>query len=358
VVTSKGFDDAKLGVRAEEWPVFLQLAAEIAELWPLSHLRNSVLTALGAMKAEICVGLVEEDTSEEAMARRMVQEAGFDHYLSTSALEKCGGNPERALELLARGWTPDDEEAMSMPGTTSSMSSMNFEPDAPMRCPFACPGAAPPVGHPPVGAGATSSSQAGAPVDDQLAIAIRALAEKGMAATQIAPLLSLAEATVTAVLAQGPSGVTQGRVLGSDLQKKLDDLLDEEPDFCCPVSLMLFVEPVIASDGFMYEKASIQGLLRNRMVSPMTREPLKKEFLPARQRKSATLEFRQTRSAELLAFAKEAAATQPQMAATALQRASEYVEVLKPATVPELARAAADLWRTVGQPVPAFLSAL
>jgi hypothetical protein len=164
-----------------------------------------------------------------------------------------------------------------------------------------------------------------------------------MAAAQIAPLLSLAESSVTAVLAQGPGIVAQGRVLGSDLQKKLDDLLEEEPDFCCPVSLMLFVEPVIASDGFMYEKASIQGLLQNRMVSPMTREPLKKEFLPARQRKSATLEFRQTRSAELLAFAKEAAATQPQMAATALQRASEYVEVLKPDTVPELSRQAAEL---------------
>jgi hemoglobin len=354
VVTSKGFDDAKLGVRAEEWPDFLQLAAEAAELWPLSHLRNSVLSALGAMKAEICTGIVAEDTSEEARARRMVQEAGFDHYLATSALERCGGDPLRALELLTRGWEPDNEETMSMPGTTSSMSSMNLDPDAP-RCPFACPGAAPPAGHPPLGAGAGSgSSQAAAPVDDQLGLAIRALAEKGMAAAQIAPLLSLSEASVVAVLAQGPS-VAQGRVLGSDLQKRLDDLLEEEADFCCPVSLMLYVDPVIASDGFMYEKASIQGLLRNRMVSPMTREPLKLEFLPARQRKSATLEFRQKRSAELLAFAKDAVASQPQMAATALQRASEYVEVLKPDTVPELSRQAAELWRKVGQPVPAFL---
>jgi hypothetical protein len=187
-----------------------------------------------------------------------------------------------------------------------------------------------------------------------LASAIRALAEKGMAPAAIAPLLGLDEASITAVLAQAP--INQGRVLGSQMQKTLDELLEEEPDLCCPVSLMLFVDPVIASDGFMYEKASIQGLLRNRMVSPMTRETLKKEFLPAKQRKSTALEFRQTRSKELLKFAHEAAAGQPQMAGAALQRASDYLEVLKPSQVPELAKQTAELWRKIGQPVPTVLA--
>jgi hypothetical protein len=176
-----------------------------------------------------------------------------------------------------------------------------------------------------------------------------------MAAAAIAPLLGIDEALVAAVLAQAPTG--QRRVLGSSMQKALDDLLEEEPDFCCPVSLMLFVDPVIASDGFMYEKASLQGLLRNRMVSPMTREPLKKEFLPAKQRRSAALEFRQTRSTELLKFAEEAAVAvaQPQMARAALERVSDYLEVLKPPQVPELAKHAAELWRKIGQPVPSVL---
>jgi hypothetical protein len=147
-------------------------------------------------------------------------------------------------------------------------------------------------------------------------------------------------------------------VLGSDLQRKLDELLEEDPDLCCPVSLMLFVEPVIASDGFMYEKSSIEGLLRNRMVSPMTREPLKKEYLPAKQRKSVTLAFRQERSRDLLKFAEEAAGRQaPQMAAEALQRASEHLEVLTPAQVPALAKDAVALWKKLGQPVPTFLDA-
>merc|ERR1712039_912242 len=124
------------------------------------------------------------------------------------------------------------------------------------------------------------------------------------------------EAAVAAVVSRGGG---QGRVLGSEMQAKLDKLLEEDPEFCCPVSLVLFVEPVVASDGFMYEKDSLQGLLRNRMASPMTREALKADFLPARQRRSATMEFRQTRSEELLAFAGEAAGVQPAMAIEALQ---------------------------------------
>lgn len=122
-----------------------------------------------------------------------------------------------------------------------------------------------------------------------------------------------------------------------------------------PVSLVLFVDPVVASDGFMYEKASLQGLLRNRMSSPMTREELKSDFLPARQRKSATIEFRQERSEELLTFADQAADSQPAMSTEALQRATEYIEVLKPSKVPSLAARAAALWRKIGQPLPTVL---
>merc|ERR1719159_2065278 len=100
-------------------------------------------------------------------------------------------------------------------------------------------------------------------------------------------------------MATSSGGSGQGRVLGNELQEKLDKLLEEDPELCCPVSLVLFVEPVIASDGFLYEKSSLQGLLKNRMVSPMTREELKADFLPARQRRSAAMEFRQTCSEEL-----------------------------------------------------------
>jgi len=233
------------------------------------------LAALGTVKAEICIGVFDEETTPEAAARRKVQEAGFDHFLASAALEKTGGDATRALELLAKGWKPDDGEAISM--------LPSLPPITPGGCPFAGSGAAPPPGHPPV---------AGA-----------ALEPRGAA--------------------------THARVLGVGLQARLDKLLEEDPELCCPVSLVLFVEPVIASDGFMYDKASVQELIRNSMPSPMTREELKADFLPAKGRMSATAEFRKSRAAELLAFSEEVATSQPAMAEEAFERAAEYIEVLK-----------------------------
>merc|ERR1711933_598034 len=100
---------------------------------------------------------------------------------------------------------------------------------------------------------------------------------------------------------------------------------------------------------------SVQGLLKNRMASPMTRENLKADFLPARQRRSAALEFREARSQELLAFAAETVGTQLAMATEALQRATEYIEVLGAGRVPSLAGRAAALWGRLGQPTPTAL---
>jgi len=353
LVTSKGFDEAKLGVQPHEWPAFIELASEAAQLWPVPQLRNSLMGALGTVKVEICIGVLDEDASPEAGARRMVQEAGFDFFLASAALEKSAGDAARALELLAKGWMPEDQEAVSVPGSMSSRSSLpgGWDPDAP-RCPFsrsAGSGAALPPGHPPI----RPAHQASAPVvKDEVAIAARALADRGMSPAQIAPLLGIDEAAATAAVS-GRSGTSAGRVLGSGLQVKLDKLMEEDPDLCCPVSLVLFVEPVIASDGFMYDKASIQQLLRNRMPSPMTREELKADFLPARQRRSAAMEFRQARCEALLAFAEEAAGPQPNMAGEALQRATEYIDVLQADHVPTLASRAASLRRQLDQPAVA-----
>jgi len=339
VVTAKGFDEAKLGVTAEEWPTFLTIVAECAEFWPLQALRNSMVSKFSEIKPHICVVVTDEDASEEAAARRRVHEAGFDNYLASAALEKCGDDGDAALQLLARGWTPSDE------ARTQGTSVAGFDPEGP-RCPFGYSGGAPPPGHPVINTTAA--------VDERLASAARALAATGQSAAQIALVLSLDEALVTSIIGEEESGQHQ-RVLGSELQKKLDKLMDEDPDLCCPVSLMLFVDPVVGSDGFLYEKSSYKGLLQNRMSSPMTREKLKAEFLPARNRKSAATEFRQTTSKELLKFAEDVIAQQPNMAKEALQRCSDYLEVLTPAKVPSLAKQAANLWRKLGQPLPTIL---
>merc|ERR1712072_1676233 len=117
-----------------------------------------------------------------------------------------------------------------------------------------------------------------------------------------------------------------GRVLGSSLQQRLDELTNEDPDLCCPVSLMVLSNPVIASDGFIYDYSSLQSLLANGHVSPMTREALKKSHRSADEKKLEVTEFRKIRSEQLLDFAGEVYREQPHMAWTALERATEYLE--------------------------------
>merc|ERR1712113_233227 len=148
-----------------------------------------------------------------------------------------------------------------------------------------------------------------------------------MSPTQIASLLALDEEAVKAIVAKENSG--EGKLLGNKYQEQLDELLQEDPELCCPVSLVLFVDPVIASDGFMYEKASLEGLLRANMASPMTRERLKKEHLPAKQRRSAAIEFRERRAKELSQYAAQVASEMPHLATTALERNAEYLEVVQ-----------------------------
>merc|ERR1711904_595968 len=97
IVTSKGFDDAKLGVPAEQWPTCLEVANEAAMLWPSQLLRTSILNALAEQKAELCIDVFAEDDSVEAKAMREIQMAGFGHFEATAALEKCG-------EIQAKRW--------------------------------------------------------------------------------------------------------------------------------------------------------------------------------------------------------------------------------------------------------------
>merc|ERR1719191_1082322 len=146
------------------------------------------------------------------------------------------------------------------------------------------------------------------------------------------------------------------RVLGSSLQQKLDELLDEDPDLCCPVSLMVFEEPVIASDGFIYEKSSLLTLLKNRQVSPMTREVLKQAYRPAQEKKQQAEDFRQTRCQVLLEFVREAMLEQREMAVTALDRVGDYLEKLRTRKSSVLAQEASQFYAQLGRAPPAGLN--
>merc|ERR1719213_132592 len=61
IVTSRGFDDAKLGVPVEEWPAFMLLVEETAtNCWGNMAIQKSIIAAIEEQKVELCMGLVTE----------------------------------------------------------------------------------------------------------------------------------------------------------------------------------------------------------------------------------------------------------------------------------------------------------
>jgi len=161
----------------------------------------------------------------------------------------------------------------------------------------------------------------------------------------VAGMLSIDLGTLTAAV-EGTGGSTV-RQLGDSTQERLDELLIEDPDLCCPITLVLFEDPAVASDGFAYEREAIKQYIRTNGKSPMTRENLKQDLFPALQRKSKACEYRSSRGAELIRFGHEVLGSHPQMARAALQRVQEYLEVLD-GKDPALARQASELHRVIG----------
>merc|ERR1712070_753864 len=164
-------------------------------------------------------------------------------------------------------------------------------------------------------------------------------------------VISTSSANVTNSRSVG-APVMAGRVLGSSLQQQLDQLTEEDPDICCPVSLMVFTEPVIASDGFIYEKVSLTTLLHNRQSSPMTREVLRSSHRQAEEKLVEVQQFLEKRSRELLLFARLAAPSDQDLAVVALDRLSDYLEKLRSTSTPQLAKDAAKLYTSMQRRAP------
>jgi len=51
-------------------------------------------------------------------------------------------------------------------------------------------------------------------------------------------------------------------------------------DFTCPISLQIFNDPVLASDGHHYEKILLEEWIRGKRTSPMTGTILSKQYFP------------------------------------------------------------------------------
>eukprot|EP00933_Yihiella_yeosuensis_P067086 TRINITY_DN716_c0_g1_i1.p1 TRINITY_DN716_c0_g1~~TRINITY_DN716_c0_g1_i1.p1 ORF type:complete len:961 (+),score=185.41 TRINITY_DN716_c0_g1_i1:56-2884(+) len=416
LVTAGDFEEAKLGIEVGQWDEFLALANEAASVWPTPHHRSLMITAITAKQASFCKGLVDESGISDAR-RQLFEEFGVIEQ--AAALDTCNGDAAAALALLRGGWTPHVRQAnmnsaASVASLDTDMLSVHevAQPPSPAQghaCPVSgamststsgCPfmGARQPAPPPPPSAAAPPQppAAAGSSVDEELKITIQVLTECGKSKQEISQMLSVDESMIDlalsldryavaakclahkrisfadisqtlnmsearvhgAVLGRGAGQSAVGiRLLGNTLQTRLDELCEEDSELCCPVTLMLFQNPVIASDGFMYEVESIKTLIRNHQASPITRERLKQEYFPAKQRKSEVYSFREKRSKALLAFAKDAISTEPRMSQVALDRVVEYLEVLKPAQYPSIAQEAATIWAQTGRPLPRLLQA-
>jgi hemoglobin len=323
VATSKGYDDAKLAVPIEEWPIFLTLAAEAAEVFPTTHHRTAVVSHLNELKSELCVGIVSEEDAEGGGVGKLIM-LGFPVVDATAALDKCEGDVDKAKQLLVNGWNPRER------GNDDASSVMSRELTPERSCPFA------------------SSIPTATPVDQGLSRQMDAamlLAEKGISKEDIAKMLGMDLSELAALPTVG-----HGRVLGSSAQEKLDELLDEDLDLCCPVMLVLYEDPVIASDGFIYERSAVDTLIKNNRPSPMTREALGKDVFPARQKKNDTKAYREKMVKELCQFADSC--NDAQIAEQALERATDYLIFMKPNKHQEHAHRLVQLWQKYGKPVP------
>jgi len=294
VVTSRGFDDAKLGVPAEKWEIFQSVAAEAAaSIWFQAEIQQSILVALEEQKAELCTGLVQEDLSEAAQARRRLREAGYSHVETTAALSRCHGDADEALALLVSGWTPQQSAAVATPCRAASQ----------LRCPFS---------------GMAAGSSGACPFS------------ANAQAAQRAPVTSAA---------------SSGRILGSALQDRLDCLMYEDPELSCPITLVLFMDPVVASDGCVYEKDAIQEVLRTQGLSPMTHKPLSPQLFPAQEVRERVRSFMLERGGQLLEFAEHALQQkQTGMVRMVCDRIRDYLAVLTPGAAPFLLSGLEELY--------------
>ena len=75
-------------------------------------------------------------------------------------------------------------------------------------------------------------------------------------------------------------------------------------EFCCPISTDKMDDPVVASDGHSYDRASIEPVLAGDLRSPLTREALEPVVYPNRNLRKRILEY----DAEVLAIARAAVA--------------------------------------------------
>ncbi|CAE7226104.1 PUB51 [Symbiodinium natans] len=88
------------------------------------------------------------------------------------------------------------------------------------------------------------------------------------------------------------------------IMESLARRLEEDPEeFCCPISLCLFEDPVRAEDGKTYERKAIQEALRHRTASPLTNLFMGRRLVPDEKMKTAIVEFKEKLVEEVVSHA-------------------------------------------------------
>lgn len=125
----------------------------------------------------------------------------------------------------------------------------------------------------------------------------------------------------------------------------------EDPHLICPITMVLTLDPVIASDGYIYERIAITELKNIKGASPITHAPLKGQFLAAPEHQAKVRVFMEERCHKLHQFINRACNKygEKTMALTALDRMKDYIAALTPQAVPDLARDFANLCQELGR---------
>ena len=142
----------------------------------------------------------------------------------------------------------------------------------------------------------------------------------GMSTAQIADVWHMNVTEVVRLLNQDPESSGQGKQALRSLVKRL---MEDPTEFCCPVSHELMEDPVVAGDGFTYERSCIEDWLKERRKSPMTGATIKTSVLnPNQDKKSAIIAFKEETVAEILRVAPQLTGSD---AANVLNRAEHFV---------------------------------
>mmetsp|Transcript_98449 Transcript_98449/g.175347 ORF Transcript_98449/g.175347 Transcript_98449/m.175347 type:complete len:582 (+) Transcript_98449:26-1771(+) len=159
--------------------------------------------------------------------------------------------------------------------------------------------------------------------------AVLNLRQKGLSTEDIADALGL---DVEDVLEAEGSASSESR---ASQAKVIERLLHDPEEFTCSICWNLMREPVVAQDGFTYEKSDILQHLAQRQASPTTGADMGVSLVENKALKSQISIFKEKTTAEILKVLPQILLSEPSGSAKLLQRVCELLGKTAPITALE-----------------------